>query len=179
MFKFSDHSTAAYLAPVLDFLQSRLNEAAIEHIAGCNCTLLMSIAPGSLHQINNIPAGPLIIIDQTLTMKLLKFDSTEIAAEILHELGHLFNGPPAGMGPEEKEYYADDFARRYGLGLQLKTGIRKYLKVISDYTDEDSGRYFFANAASQKQIVDLFNRRIARIDDQAPLLVKPQAERQK
>lgn len=66
--------------------------------------------------------------------KSVKYEPAEIAASILHELGHLFNCPPDKKASQElQEFYADDYARNWsprfsqGLSRALTKDIRENL----------------------------------------------------
>lgn len=172
MFNYIDNSTEIYLRPAIDYLKSRLSNEAKAAIADANCTLLFSIAPGSIHNVHGQITNHLIVIDKTLTQDVLGFDPTEIAAEILHELGHILR-EPAGTTGAEKEYYADDFARMNRLSIQLGSGIKKYIKTIKSCTEEESQRYFFSGKNKQEGILNLFESRLQRITEGVPLLPIP------
>ena len=173
-FKFLDGVTPEItgLQPAIYFLNSKLNKETKELIQNNNIYLFYSIGPGCISKIrmsNDEVLTRLIVIDKTLTYDLLKFDPTEIAAEILHEVGHYLNSPPV-EDKSKVEYYADDFARKNGLGLQLKNGLNKYINVIDSYTNEPIKRFFFKDLSKQNQIVKMINSRIERILNNAPIL---------
>jgi hypothetical protein len=54
----------------------------------------------------------------------MKSRGNELAAILLHEIGHLLN-PPATIKPtpDEKEMYADDYVRHCGFGKQLVSNL--------------------------------------------------------
>lgn len=162
----------AGLQPTLDFLNRKLSSEVKQVIRDSNIHLFYSVSPGCIAKIrmnDSEVLKRLIVIDKTLTYDLLKFDFTEIGAEILHEVGHYLN-KPLPENKNEVEFYADDFARKCGFGLQLKSGFVKYLKVIETFTDASQNRYFFKNADKQKQIVESIRSRIERIINDEPFL---------
>ncbi len=173
-FKFIEGTTPEMtgLQMTLDFLNTKLSPEMKTLIRDNNLHLFYSVSPGCIAKIrldNAEVLNRLIVIDKTLTHDLLKFDQTDIAAEILHEVGHYLNKPlPENLN--EAEFYADDFARSCGFGLQLKNGFKKYLKVIETYTDASQHRYFFRDAAKQNQIVQMIHNRIDRVSNNLPLL---------
>ena len=165
---FLDYTTISVtgLQPALDFIDDRLEEDIKDLIREKNIYIINSIGPGCIFDNvclnDNEKIGHLIIIDKTLTWDLLKFNPTEIAAEILHEIGHVINKPDNSQG-ENIEFYADDFAIACQFSAQLKSGLEKYKNVISHFSGKTSDSPFFKDLKKQKQIMDLLDLRIKRI----------------
>lgn len=173
-FKFIDGMTPEIfgLNKSLDYLNDKLEDSIKNSIRDNNIYITFPSGPGSIIKTrlnNEEQISRLIIIDKTLTYNLLKFDHIEIAAEILHEVGHFLNKPPDERN-KEKEYYADDFARKCGLGDALQSGFVKYIDVIESYSDQSSGRYFFRNFDEQNRIIKMFQDRIDRIQANSSIL---------
>lgn len=167
-FGFIDNNTpsAFGLYYELYYLDEKLDSKTKQSINEKGIFLYYSIGPGSIGKNIRLNTDKeikrLIVIDKTLTHDLLKLDHTEIAAEILHEIGHILNKEPKGK-ENETEFYADDFVRKNGLGFQLCSGLRKYLSVIETYT-EKTQKSFFYDMDKQLQILNNIKDRIDRIN---------------
>jgi hypothetical protein len=160
------------LANVIDFIEERLDNDIKKVIIENNFYLLLATSPGCLTSVHSDPQvqlNKLIVIDKTLSYDLLKFNNTEVAAEILHEVGHLLNKEPIERY-SESEFYADDFVRKCELGCQLLNGLKKYKTVIELYSIKT--KYpFFETFEKQNQIIEMFRKRIVRIENNEPLLL--------
>lgn len=77
----------------------------------------------------------LLLIDSMLFAKL--FTIEEIAALLLHELGHVFNIPNEKSEEEIEEFYADDYVRDKGFGKQLESTLEKYIAYKGDFNIEE------------------------------------------
>ncbi|MEI8270929.1 MAG: hypothetical protein WCG45_06205, partial [bacterium] len=136
----------------VDYILQKCPTDTINLINQHDFYLLLSVGPGSKTKIKNdlqnINGIKLIIIDQTFTYDILKFDHFNVAAEILHEVGHFLNKQPNDKKNEE-EFYADDFARSCCLGLYLKLGLEKYLKKINSVLTP-------INGAQNKEVINNF-----------------------
>lgn len=173
-FKFIDGMTPEIrgLNRSLDYLYDKLEDSIKNSIRENNIYITFPSGPGSIIKTrlnNDEQISRLIIIDKTLTYNLLKFDYIEIAAGILHEVGHFLNKPPDARN-KEKEYYADDFARKCGLGDALQSGFIKYVNAINAYSNPEIGRYFFRYEEEQNRIIKMFQDRIKRINEGSSFL---------
>jgi len=163
------------LSDLILFLEEKLDvqdESIKNMIKANNIHLLLATGPGCVTKVlsdTEVPIKKLVIIDKTLTYGLLKFNVAEVAAEVLHEVGHILNKEPLGK-MNEKEFYADDFARKCGFGCQLVNGFKKYIDVIELYTEKTT-KLFFEEIDKQTQIIEIFKKRIERIEKGYPLLV--------
>ncbi len=169
---FIDNNTPSItgLLATLDILKNRVPEEEQKKIRAARVFLFYSEGPGCITkfrfketegQINR-----LIVIDKTLTRELLKFDPTEIGAEIMHEIGHYLNKEPKDQGAS-CEFFADDYARRLGFSASLGSGLKKYILLIERM--EQQGILFFREKEKQDKILELLRVRIERIKTSAPL----------
>lgn len=174
-FKFIDGITPEIkgLYMSLEYLNIKLDNSNKDLIKQNDIYITYPSGPGSIIKMRlnkEEQIRRLIVIDKTMIIQFLKFDYKEIAAAILHEVGHFLNKPPDDQ-KNDKEFYADDFARKCGLENELKSGFVKYINEIEKYSDPSIGRSFFNDINEQNQIIKLFNDRISRIRNDSPFLV--------
>lgn len=174
LFRLVNHDTidTCILSNIIYHLEDKLDESIKSIIKENNIHLLLAVSPGCVTKVildSDAPLKKLIVIDKTLTYGFLKFNVHEVAAEVLHEVGHILNKEPLDK-MNEKEFYADDFVRRCGFSCQLLSGLRKYKDVIESYT-EKTKKSFFETTEKQNQIIELFKKRIERIENGDTLLI--------
>jgi hypothetical protein len=158
-FLYKDGVTKNYFKKYTDLIAIKIKKDELEKIELNNITLLFSLSPGTaitnfFFPVNDKPmAGHVVVIDKHI-IDYCEFNTEEVAAAILHELGHILNNP---TNQKEREFYADYYAKRWGFGKHLANSLNKFLKKELPFIDE----------ATKKEI----EQRIAALNDnnQTPL----------
>jgi predicted Zn-dependent protease with MMP-like domain len=132
---FCDGASQSYYQGCTNLLAEKLPTSTLQSIRNNNITLLMSLSPGNVLSNFIFPANQtpqpahIIIMDQNL-IKYCGFNVQEIAALLLHELGHIFNYVEDNA---QKEFYADYFAKKNGFGVNLSSALRKLQSKALDF----------------------------------------------
>lgn len=127
-FIFKDRITPLYLKAYTDYIALMLNEIEIAKIKENNITILLSISPGNVisnfaFPPNAIPTfGHIVIIEKNI-FEFCGFSLEEKCAMILHEFGHILNNP---TDQNQREFYADYYAKRLGFGNHLAKSLEKF-----------------------------------------------------
>ena len=153
-----DEIAESYLKEALCILNEKLDNSAKDALKENKVFLNVCLSPANtIHnfRVPDLKANSkihLVTIDFTV-IKYCKFDTNEIAATILHEFGHIFNHYnkqskskiyeqlKKGLVPDfkqiehekneinkKKEFYADYYPKKFGLGKSMKSSLKKYLE---------------------------------------------------
>lgn len=132
---FCDGASQSYYQGCTNLLVEKLPTSTLQSIRNTNIALLMSLSPGNVLSNFIFPANQtpqpahIIIMDQNL-IKYCGFSVQEIAALLLHELGHIFNHVEDNA---QKEFYADYFAKKNGFGVYLSSALKKLQSKALDF----------------------------------------------
>jgi hypothetical protein len=125
LFKQESLSQILYRKQVHELLINALTEEEIDRLIELNLSFIRNYSPSSkidLTGVNVDGSMTLINIEGNLINNLVP---DEIAAILLHEIGHAFNPGISGI---EGEYLADNFAKEKGYGKWVISSLEKGLK---------------------------------------------------
>jgi hypothetical protein len=121
-----------------------LSQTEIERIWQSGVAISLANSPACTIPLSDIcRAIPKLTHVITLDSKSLEawlsdgsFTRKEVIATLLHEIGHVVNERPY-THMDSEEFWADDYARHCGNGLQLAEALEKLIKFDPEHFDHD------------------------------------------
>jgi len=127
------------LAPLEELLVARVPECERQRIENQKFYLVTVVAPSSTASFrgNPFPADgrfQVLIIEWKFLFQL-RAELEQLAAVLLHEIGHTLNPPPI-RNVTEAEHHADDYARYCSFGSALRQNLTRCLQSKMDGFDQ-------------------------------------------
>lgn len=129
------------LVPVEELLVRRVPECEKHRIESHKFYLATAVAPSSTATFRGNPFPTdrqfqLLIVEWKFLFQLRR-ELEQVAAVLLHEIGHTLNPPPA-PNITEAEHHADDYARHCRFGPPLRHNLMKCLQANMEGFDQTS-----------------------------------------
>lgn len=153
------------LRKVNTLLERILSDEEQDRIERHNIAITISASPSSMVSCKTNPLKDLQLLNLIfLEIKFyreFKENPQQLAAVLLHEMGHVLNPPPNDKNtPQYREFYADDYVRYCNFAPPLIKNLEECLKK--------------PHLSSEIENIDLSKKRISRIQNNDDLLLNLQ-----